>query len=383
MSVSGLYAHVPFCLRKCPYCSFNSVAVGPEGAPGERYVSCLAKEVELAAASGSVKGPAETIYLGGGTPSLLSPACVRRLLASVEAALGPGASEVTIEANPDAVDLDKLRGYLDSGVNRISIGFQALDDAALAALGRAHGESGALRSFELARKAGFANIGVDLIYGAPGQRMRAWKEALDRVAGLRPEHISLYGMTIEEGTPFFRRYGPGAGALPGEEAEAQMYGEAVGALKAAGYLHYEISNFALPGRQSAHNTMYWKGRGYLGVGAGAHSYLPGPGWGRRWWNLSGPDEYMRALEAGKSPKEGGEELDRGQAVLEAVMLGLRMVEEGVVGREFRSRFGLWPRLEFKGLAGLLDEGLVVMRGEDVLLSRRGLLFLNEVALRLA
>ncbi len=374
-------------MSKCPYCAFNSVAALDAGAYEERYVKSLLSELASKSAKEGIRGPLRTFYIGGGTPTLFSPEAIGTILSSAGAMFGTrhtaqAGIEVTIEANPDTITRERLEGYRREGVNRLSIGFQSLNDARLAALGRTHTASRAAEAYKWARAAGFENVGIDLIFGTPGQDPARWEEELSGAALLKPEHVSLYGMTIEEGTPFYRKYGPGKAGLPGEEAESWMFSAAVRALKSAGYRHYEVSNFALPGRESVHNTLYWKGAPYLGVGAGAHSYLPWPGWGRRWWNESDPVAYMGRVEAGVDPSAGGEELGRKEAMLESVMLGLRMVDEGVNGEAFREKFGMYPGSALQGLDGLLREGLVRKRGEDVLATEPGLLLLNEVAARL-
>lgn len=369
---------------------------GRAGLDEERYVESLLKELGAVTGREGIAGPLRTFYIGGGTPTLFSPEAIGRLVSSVADVFGTRGTrgtggtglsgqagiEITIEANPDTLSPEKLAGYRRGGVNRLSIGFQSLDDARLARLGRTHTAYRAAQAYGWARDAGFDNIGIDLIFGTPGQAAEAWEEELSSAALLRPEHISLYGMTIEEGTPFYRRYGPDKAGLPGEEAEAEMFRTAIRVLKEAGYRHYEVSNFALPGRESIHNSLYWKGAPYLGLGAGAHSYLPWPDWGRRWWNEADPLAYMGKAEAGLDPSAGREELGRNDAMLEAVMLGLRMVEVGVGGESFRERFGLYPGEALPGLDGLIKDGLVRKRGEDILATESGLLFLNEIAVRM-
>ncbi len=381
-AVTGIYAHIPFCIRKCPYCAFNSASAPAEGIPEARYIASLSRELSDIIKREGLFGPPATVYLGGGTPSLLSPQAVLDLLRSIEKTLGKSAREVTIEANPDTLTLPKLEGYLAAGINRLSIGFQSFDEEGLAALGRTHTVERSLSAFEMARRAGFGNIGMDLIFGTPGQTLKGWEAALNKAVDLAPEHISLYGMTIEEGTPFYRKYGPGKKGLPGEEKEARMLIAAVRVLKAAGYRHYEVSNFALPGFESMHNTLYWKGNPYIGLGAGAHSYLPWPGWGRRWWNEASAGRYMDMVETGLDPAEGKEELSQKEAMTESVMLGLRMVDEGIDAEAFYARFGIYPAEALTGLGGLMDEGLVEKKAETIVITQKGLLVLDEVALRL-
>lgn len=379
----GIYIHVPFCRRKCPYCDFKSIEAAR--APEERFAGCLLKELGVVSQKECLQDPVLcTLYFGGGTPSILSPAIVAEIIRSVRSSFKPGEGpEITLEANPDTVGLEKLTALKDAGVTRLSIGFQALDDRHLVLLGRTHTAEAALGAFSQARKAGFENIGVDLMFAIPGQTLSDWERTLSKVAALKPEHISLYGLTIEEGTPFHGIYGKAKEGLPTEEDEARMYLMARDMLTAAGYRHYEVSNFALPGYESRHNSRYWKGADYIGLGPSAHSYISGPGWGRRWWNIIGPYEYMERVERGESPKEGEEELGRTDAMMEAVMLGLRMVDEGLKGGPFRERFGVSPVEGVAGWDGLISEGLVETRGEDIILTSKGFLFLNEALLRLS
>lgn len=379
----GVYCHVPFCRRKCPYCDFKSIEA--LRAPEERFAGCIIKELEKTKGeAGLQEARLSTLYLGGGTPSILSPDTLASIINSLKSSFRPVEDlEVTLEVNPDTVDLGKLIGFRESGVTRLSIGFQAMEDRHLVLLGRAHTAEAAVKAFGLAREAGFANVGIDLMFAIPGQTLSDWEAALNKASQLKPEHISLYGLTIEEGTPFHGRYGKGRVGLPTEEVEALMYLMAKDLLTEAGYCHYEVSNFSLPGFESRHNSSYWKGADYLGLGPSAHSYLSKPGWGRRWWNMAAPYEYMDRVEAGESPVEGIDALTREDAMLEAVMLGLRMVEEGLKGGPFRERFGLLPVEAFTGWDALVSDGLVEQRGEDLLLTRKGLLFLNEILLKLS
>lgn len=379
----GVYVHVPFCRRKCPYCDFKSVE--SDSPPEKRYIACLARELEMTAGGEGLKGALlATLYMGGGTPSILSPAAIARIIESTASFFTPVKDlEVTIEVNPDTVDPAKLSAFRKAGATRLSIGFQALDDRHLALLGRPHTAEAALKTFHSAREAGFSNAGVDLMFAIPGQTLDDWEATLRKVSSLRPEHVSLYGLTIEEGTPFHGRYARGGGGMPSEEEEARMYLMARQVLMEAGYRHYEISNFALPGFESRHNSRYWSGACYIGIGPAAHSYLPMPGWGRRWWNVAGPYDYMERVESGGSPKEAEEELSREDAMFEAVMLGLRKVGEGVDGERFAEKFGLYPAEAFTGWEGAFSERLIISRGRDMALTEKGLLFLNEVLLPLA
>lgn len=288
----GVYVHVPFCRRRCPYCAF--VLVESDGSLHERFVEKVCREI------GERKPQARTLYLGGGTPSLLSAAQVARIVGAV----GGRPEEVTVECNPDGLRLEGLR---EAGVNRITLGIQALDDGLLRFLGRDHDAEGARRAWREARRR-FGNVCVDLIFGVPGQSLEGWRRTLEEVSSWRPEHVSLYGLAYEKGTPFEKI----RDRLP-ETEERAMYELAMDLL--SGYRHYEISNFALPGYESKHNSAYWEGRPYLGFGPGAHSFEEGV----RWWNLSNVREYLDRADVVLKQ----EMLTREQVRIEHLMLGLR------------------------------------------------------------
>jgi oxygen-independent coproporphyrinogen-3 oxidase len=290
---AGIYVHVPFCRKRCPYCAF--VLVESDGSLHDRFVERVCREMK----TGPPVAP-RTVYLGGGTPSLLSPGQVRRIL---EAA-GGRPEEITVECNPEGFDPDGLR---EAGVTRITLGIQALDDRLLRFLGRGHDAEGARRAWREASRR-FENVCVDLIFGVPGQTLEGWRRTLDEVRAWRPAHVSLYGLSYEKGTPFEML----RDRLP-EEAERAMYETAMDLLP--GYHHYEISNWAIPGFESRHNRAYWEGRSYLGFGPGAHSYIHP----ERWWNVSNVVEYLER----EDPVMGRETLTAEQARIERLLLGLR------------------------------------------------------------
>jgi oxygen-independent coproporphyrinogen-3 oxidase len=389
----GVYVHIPFCSSKCPYCDFNSAAL--RSIPEARYVGCLlselARRIELD--PGLAGRRLKSVYLGGGTPTTLSPASIREIIVSIKDAFAHGGApevtpEITIEANPARADRTTLAAFREAGVNRISVGVQSFDDSVLKTLGRAHTSERARAAVIGAREAGFTNIGLDLIFAVPGQSVRAWGKTLDSALELRPHHISLYNLTIERSTPFYALYG-GEGSLASpvsEEVSIEMYSMAAGLLKGAGYRHYEISNFALEGSSSVHNAGYWSGRDYIGLGAGAHSYMSSPAWGRRFWNESDRESYMRSIEAGEGAVSGVEELTRAEARAERVMLGLRMLERGIDALKFERRFGgeggggidssgRWRSLE--------RDGLVHRRSGALLLTPKGVLVSDTVIAALA
>lgn len=370
----ALYIHIPFCGSKCRYCDFNSYAL--KDIPEERYVDCIIRELDYYRNKGFLNGVIESVYFGGGTPSLLSIASIARIVERIRgsAEILEGA-EVTIEVNPASVDRAKLEGYLDSGVNRLSLGVQSFSDTELKVLGRVHNSKEALDSFCLAREAGFKNISVDLIYAVPGQTLLSFRANLEKAIELTPDHVSLYGLTYEEGTPIFAALGAGALEKVDEESERDMYLLAMELLKGAGYVHYEVSNFALPGRASRHNAAYWERRAYLGLGAGAHSCSFGATT-ERWWNDPGIDDYMRLVDEFGFARAAGETLTGEEEKLEAVYLGLRVLD-GIDLRAFRARYGSDPD-EFLG-EGVVENKLLTVEDEGLLrLTQKGLLFSDSL-----
>ena len=358
---AGIYIHFPFCLKKCLYCDFDSSA-SSKLKPRD-YLALLLREMELRQASLAEPVSAATLYLGGGTPSLMEPELVGSLIEAVARrfALRPDA-EVTLEANPGTITPEKLAGYLAAGVNRLSLGIQSFEDRLLARLGRVHTAKEALLAFEAARRAGFDNLNIDLMHSLPGQSLTQWRTALRRAIALSPEHVSAYALSVEQGTPFAGQLAAGELALPGEELAAQMF-EATGELLGeAGYGHYEISNFARPGRASRHNSAYWSRRSYLGFGAGAHSLWNRDGLGRRWKNAADLECYRQSVAGGAIPEQDAEELTLEEAVSESFFLGLRMLEgldlarlEELYGRAALTRpLAEVARLEASG--ALLREG---------------------------
>src|SRR5262245_57178554 len=288
----GVYIHVPFCRKRCPYCAF--VLIESDGSLHDRFGDKICREIRAAAPR------ARTLYFGGGTPSMLGAEPIGRMIEAV----GGRPEEITVECNPEGLRLEGLR---EAGVTRITLGIQSLDDALLRFLGREHDAEGARRAWREASRS-FENICVDLIFGVPGQTLEGWRRTLDEVRSWAPAHVSLYGLTYEKGTPFEKI----RDRLP-EEREREMYEAAMDAL--AGYHHYEISNWARPGFESRHNRAYWEGRPYLGFGPGAHSFAPP----ERWWNVANVREYLDRddVVAGRAP------LTREPVRIERLLVGLR------------------------------------------------------------
>jgi oxygen-independent coproporphyrinogen-3 oxidase len=367
----GIYIHIPFCVHRCPYCAF--VLIESDGTLHARFVAAI--EAQLRAAPHI---PMATLYFGGGTPSMLDPGEISRLIRAAEGFERAGEVEITLEANPDGLGLERLRAFREAGVNRLSLGVQSARDAHLAFLGRTHDGRQAVEAFQAARAAGFRNISIDLIFGAPGQSVDEWRADLEAWAARGPEHISVYGLTVEKGTALERDVRGGL-ALPGDEAQRDLYVAVMELLPELGYRQYELSNFARPGFESRHNRGYWEGRPYLGFGPGAHSYVAP----RRWANVANVTQFIERAERGE-PVIGTEEtLTPEQQMLEAVFLGLRRVE-GIFVPAYEERFGVSFEERHGPLVRELAEGgLVVRNGAFLALTPRGRLLADSVVGRFA
>jgi len=361
-----LYVHVPFCRHKCGYCDFNAYAGMDRLMPD--YEAALERELETALERLPF-GSLRTVYLGGGTPSLLPPGVVTRLLEHVRRVFDvePDA-EFTLEANPASTDPERLAAWRDGGVNRLSLGVQGFDRRALAVLERRTDGAAAERALRQARSAGFDNVSLDLIYGVPFQDVGAWADTVERAVSLAPEHLSCYCLTFEEGTLLSRRRE--RGLLPEVDGDAQweQLDLADRLLARAGYVRYEVSSWARPGRRARHNQAYWDCRPVYGAGAGAHSYATDGRRAWRWWNVAHPRKYAAAAAAGEV-EAGREELPPERASAERVMLGLR------------TTVGLEPPTGFEApLRELEAAGLVVRDGRRYAPTRRGLDLHNRIAL---
>lgn len=311
----GLYVHIPFCPQRCPYCAFTILTGHTD--LYERYIAAVCAEIRAWQALAQ-KGPLQTVFFGGGTPSLLDPAYVQQVLDTAAATFGIAPeAEITLEANP--TDAHKFAALRASGCNRLSLGVQSFNDADLKTLGRWHSAADAEAAYAAARRAGFTNVSMDLIFSIPGAARQRWQATVQRLLALAPEHISTYSLTIEEGTRLARRYQQGRFKPVSEDDDAWAYAWAMETLSAAGYEHYEVSNFARPGYRSRHNWGYWHGADYLGVGLSAHSLLDGT----RHWNVKSMRSYLAAVESGRSPCAGRETLDRSTVRHEQLWLQLR------------------------------------------------------------
>jgi len=367
----GVYIHVPFCRFKCTYCDFNAYAgMRSLYAP---YARAVAREISARAALHALRST--TIYLGGGTPSLLPLPMLAEILAACRASfdVSPDA-EISLEANPGTLDAAYLEGLRVLGVNRLSLGVQSAHQAELDFFKRGHSFSDAVEAVRLARAAGFDNLSVDLIYGIPRQTMAMWQETVNRTLELAPDHVSMYCLTIEERTTLALWVRRGQVPPPDDDLAADMALWADERLAAEGLARYEISNWARPGWQCRHNLIYWRNAPYLGLGAGAHSSFGG----KRFWNAAHPREYTRLIEAGQSAVAGSEDIRRALEMGETMMLGLRLTE-GVSFASFETRFGVKVTDVYSGeLDGLGEQGLVVVDEAGVRLTRRGWLLGNRV-----
>lgn len=372
----GIYVHIPFCVRRCPYCAFYST----EGAAADRlqqYPDLILKELALRLDSwrGRKVG---SIYFGGGTPSLLEPESLARMLQAFALAfhLDPDA-EITLETNPGTVDQSRLAGFLKAGINRLSLGLQALDDERLTFLGRIHTRDQALETLKLAQAAGFPQVSVDLMVGTPLETPESWDREFATLFDSRPNGISFYSLTLEEGTRLARRAEEGERVYLSQDETVDLLLHAAGVLNAAGYRHYEVSNWALPGSESRHNRHYWQRGVYLGLGPSAHSFDGHV----RSWNLPTLKIYTDALSEGRLPPAQSEKLGADEVRTEWVYLNLRQ-DEGMNLDSFEAQFGQAPRYWKAMLESIAAKGLGVFDGMIFRPTDSGLLLADEIAARL-
>ena len=385
----ALYVHIPFCETKCPYCDFNTYTAIEPLIPS--YCDALCREIAM---WGDALGrPAlSSVFFGGGTPSYLPAERIEQVMAAVSSAfrVRPDA-EITLESNPGDLCERKLTAYLSCGVNRLSIGVQTFDDGLLRLLGRRHSAQEAADAYALAVYAGFDNVSIDLMYGLPHQTLDHWRSTLERTCELAPPHVSMYCLTLEDGTPM--QHWVADGTLPDPDADlaADMYLLAQEAMARLDYRHYEISNWAVEGRESAHNLAYWLNQPYIGVGPGAHSHYASC----RFSNIRSPREYVRRLNGDSAAAwrpdrldsvalasmpvvHEVETIDRRLAMAETLMMGLRL-DRGVEDSEFERKFGETPRSAYsEAVAELAEHGLLSAGGGRLRLTQRGRMLGNEV-----
>ncbi|MDP9068309.1 MAG: radical SAM family heme chaperone HemW [Actinomycetota bacterium] len=370
----GIYIHIPFCKHRCHYCDFNTYE-GQDDLHGG-YVDALVTEIERW--DGAAR-PATSVFFGGGTPTLLEPRELGRILRAVRARVGLSAdAEVTVEANPETVDEPYLAALLEEGFGRISVGVQSLVPKVLLGLGRTHPPGIALAALDAARSAGFTDINADLIYGSPWEDEQDWQRSLEGVLESDVQHVSAYALTVEEGTPLGTLVRSGRTADVDPDVQAQRHAVADELLGGGGFWRYEISNWSKPGRASRHNVLYWSAGDYLGFGAGAHAHVAG----ERWCATRLPRDFIDAVASGASTRAGSELLDEDARAGEALMLGLRL-RAGVDLEGFAERFGTWSLMRrAETLDRLQEVGLVERAGTCLRLSDRGTLLANEAVCEL-
>jgi oxygen-independent coproporphyrinogen-3 oxidase len=388
MTSLGIYVQVPFCQTKCTYCNFHTgVVLSSRFAP---YVSAVCREIQthgdlygaagidLAAARADDASP-DTVYIGGGTPSLLDPAHLQNILDTIRVTFACDLREVTLEADPETIEASKAEAWVRAGINRVSFGVQSFSDRELVASGRMHKRADIYRAVPILGEAGIANIGFDLIAGLPLQTRESWRDSLERLTALAPEHVSVYILEVDEksrlGSELLsggQRYS--AGAVPTEDEMAEFYELAQSALAAAGYHHYEISNWAKPGFESRHNLKYWRREPYLGFGAGAHSFSGA----QRWANAHDAASYVQAVESGGLPVEQSERLTPEAALEEELFLGLRQLD-GIDVSRIEKNYAVTLSSRFDPLA---SSGLLEWNGPVVRLAPARLSVSNEVFVEL-
>ena len=362
--VPGIYIHIPFCLSKCSYCDFYSVT-STEKIP--RFIESLLKEMEMYR---GCFNRFDTLYLGGGTPSLLDSAQLAEIIDGVRKYFPLSTdTEITIEVNPGDLSQETSESLFKTGINRISIGIQSFDEHILSFLGRRHSSADAISAIEDVRNAGFDNIGLDLIYGVPEQDMKMWLDTLRRALSFKPEHLSCYQLTIEPSTPLGLKYRSGEIVPPDEDLLYEFFMKTSELLEASGYIHYEVSNFARSDKfMSRHNRKYWDHTPYLGLGPAAHSFSGN----RRWWNHRCVDRYIEEINRKMPPIEKSEILTMEQLRLEALYLGLR-TKMGIDLQDFSKRYD-FDLLDKKNkvLERIREEGLIIIRDNHIYPTRRGL-----------
>jgi oxygen-independent coproporphyrinogen III oxidase len=389
----GLYIHIPFCEKKCAYCDFNTYA----GLDAHFGATVTALGLEMARWRTALAGRSLTsVFIGGGTPTVLDERQLAQLFGAIEANFSLAADcEITCEANPGTVDRAKFQQLRALGVNRLSLGVQSFQPAELQFLSRIHTVEDVLLAYEAARGAGFANINLDFIFGLPGQSPADWQATLNQALALQPEHLSLYSLIVEPNTPLHHWVTTGQTAAPDEAVAADLYEAAIDELGTAGYLQYEVSNWArnpanaaltaTPHFASRHNLLYWRNQEYLGIGPGAHSHLRAvdeAGVGRRWGNRKAVAGYVKRINAGEPVMEFSETIDLPLAMGESMMLGLRLLQEGVPLARFQSQHGCdLGQVYATELTALTAAGLLTVDDERVRLTHAGLLVGNQVFAR--
>lgn len=370
----GLYIHIPFCIKKCSYCDFFSLpAVSPQHT--SRYIDGVQQEIWLRAKY-LEDTVIKTVYLGGGTPSLLTPSQISSLLDCINNSFTLDKdAEICMEANPATLDFEKIQAITRAGVNRLSLGIQSFDDSELRVLGRSHTAGEALNTIMLLRDAGFENYNLDLIYGIPGQTISSWEQTLNKALKTQPRHLSIYLLQLDEKTPLACKIKTGEVQLLDEEDELLMYNIGINLITEAGLQQYEISNFARPGYESRHNLIYWNAMEYIGIGAGAVSFING----KRYMNRADLQLYLAAAENGKQCMvEELECMDEKALIVDAIILGLRLCQ-GIDLHDFELRFGIKLLKEYKDIINtFIDENLLMIEDGRLKITKKAYFVSNQV-----
>ena len=371
----GLYIHIPYCIHKCGYCDFNSHPIRQDEM--DHYIDALVVEMKHYAKTYCNTSSIRTIFLGGGTPTTLTAFQLERIFKEfVNSFTIASDAEITIEANPATIDIEQMKSIRQTGYNRISIGVQSFDKNELKILDRAHGPEEIHSTVNCARKAGFENLSLDLMFAIPNQSLSSWENNLNKALEKNPEHISTYNLTIEKGTAFSKLQSNGKLIMPDDEHQLELYKKTIEHLKEKGFHHYEISNFARRGKECKHNITYWKNSNTLGIGAGASSYIDGT----RFKNINLPAHYIRQVKEKKTAVEYSETLNSRQAMGETIMLGLRLIQ-GISIHQFEKRFQISFTKFFKNtISSLKEKELVIIEKDHLRLSKKGLFLADSVIL---
>jgi len=369
----GLYLHFPYCVAKCPYCDFNSYQLKEDNQISS-YIPALYQEIAVYSQK-LKRSNIKTIYLGGGTPTILSGAQICNILEFCKDKFKVDKdAEITIEANPGTLDSKKIKLLIESGINRLSLGAQSFNDLFLKKLGRIHNSQEIIDSYYLAREAGFNNINLDIMFALPDQTTENLQTTLKKAVSLKPDHLSLYNLTIKPGTEYYKEYKRGKLNLPIEDEEFDMYNWAINFLEENGFEHYEIANFARPHKRSEHNLIYWQNKPYLGIGAGAFSFIRG----YRYMNYENPARYIKEIMSGKLPVDNGEKLSLRKRMIETIILGLR-TKDGVSYKKYKKRFGVNLNDIFsKQVDKLVNLGLLEKDDCKIKLTKKGIFLANTV-----
>ncbi len=373
----GIYIHIPYCVKKCPYCDFNSYGVGRR-IPEVEYTEALLGELDMYS-DAIARYPLTSIFFGGGTPSLFSSESIGRVIKNILGITSPLESlEVSIEVNPKTADLSKLFGFKEAGVNRVSLGVQSFSEKKLKFLGRINSPEDSIRVLKDVVKAGFNNFNADLMYGCSLETLNEWRSELDNIREFNTTHVSAYCLTVEDETEFAGLFSKGKLILPDDETLSDMISLTSDVLIGEGYSQYEISNFAKPGFECRHNMLYWRGENYIGIGAGAHSHLDRclqSEWGVRWANVRNSSVYVKRILEGERPVDFMEILDRQTALKDRVLMGLRL-GEGVDVGEIEDRFSV--DLMSQQLDYLIGDEFIELSDNTIRFNKKGLLLSNSI-----